>query len=216
MEFIFQITQYNSDTLADEVAAALEKQVELNSRKRLPAIWRFTDRINSRQASQKIIKQRLLRTKIYGIFMTVMGIFLLVPGLMEPRELLMPLIAGIIGTITGVGCIFPWRKRPNRKFHKIAEKLVANMRKLLDETTETPLSVSFTVEGMNLLNKSLIAYQDFETIIEAESIYFLVWQERVTILQKRDLLMEQSEEFLDFLEEMTSLQRVTIEFAYNN
>lgn len=210
MEFIFQITQYNSDVLDDEVAAALEKQLELNSRKKLPAMWRFIDRNNSRRASERVIKQRTILRKIYGIFMTVIGIYLLVPGLLEPMELLEPLIIGIISVLTGVGFIWPWRKRTNRKLHKIAEKLLSGFRIPLDETTDTPLLVRFTVEGMSLLNKSLIAYQDFQTIIEVENIFFLVWLDKVTILQKKDLVAERSESFLTFLEEMTSLQRIII------
>lgn len=210
MEFVFQITQFNSDVLEDEVAAALEKQLELYSRKRLPAMWRFIDRNNSRRASEGVIEQRKILRKIYGIILTVMGIFLLVPGLIEPRELLAPLIAGIISVVTGVGCIWPWRKRSNRKIHKIAEELLAGKRKPLDETTETTLLVRFTAEGMSFPNNSLIAYQDFQTIIEVESIYFLVWLDKVTILQKKDLVVERSEAFLAFLEEMTSLQRITV------
>jgi hypothetical protein len=209
MEFIFQITQYTSDVLDDEVAAALEKQVELNSRKRLPAMWHFIDRFNSRRASEKVIKRRRILRKIYGILMTAMGIFLLVPGLIEPRELLVPLITGILSVVIGVGCLWPWRKRSNRKLHKIAEKLLAGVRKPLDEIANTPLMVRFTEEGMSLLNKSLIEYKDFQTIIEADSIYYLVWQERVTILQKKDLGMERTEAFLAFLEEMTNLHRIT-------
>jgi len=40
------------------------------------------------------------------------------------------------------------------------------------------------VEGMSLLNNSLISYQDFQSIIEAESIYFIVWQGKITIFKK--------------------------------
>jgi hypothetical protein len=211
MEFIFQISQYNSDVaFKDEVAAALEKQLELNSRKRLPAMWRFIDRNNNRRASEGVMKHRTFLRRIYGILLTVLGVILLIPGLMDPRELLAPLIAGIISVVTGVGCIWPWRKRSNNKFHKIAEDLLANMRKSLNETTETPLLVQFTAEGMLLPHNSLISYQDFQTIIEVKSIYFLVWLEKVTILQKKDLVMESSEVFLAFLEEMTSLPVVKI------
>lgn len=210
MEYIFRITQYNADALEDEVAAALKLRLELYSRKRLPALWRFVDRNNSRRASEGVIKRWSIISKIYGIVMVVMGIILLVPGLLDPRELLVPLIAGMISVVFGVGCIWPWRKQSNRKFHKIAENLLAGMRKPLEETTEAPLLVRFTEEGMSLPNNSFIAYQDFQTIIEVDSIYFLIWRDKVTILQKKDLVEERQEAFLAFLEEMTSLQRITV------
>ncbi|MBP1754686.1 MAG: hypothetical protein H6Q59_1084 [Firmicutes bacterium] len=210
MEYIFQITQYDTDDLEDEVAAALEKQLEIYSRKRFLAMWRFVDRNNSRRASQKVIKKRTILRNIYGILLTVMGIFLLVPGLIDPKELLLPLIAGIISMIIGVGCIWPWRRKSNRKFHKIAEELLSGIRKSLDETSDTSLLVRFTEEGMSLLNNSMIAYQDFHTIIDAKNIFFLVWLDKVTILQKKDLVEESQEAFLAFLEEMTGLQRIIV------
>ena len=210
MEFIFRITQYNTDELEDEVAAALEKQVEINSRKRFPAMWRYIDRNNSRRAPEKVIKIRAILRKIYGIIMTAMGIILLVPGLMDTKELLLPLITGIISVVVGVGCVWPWRKRSNRKFHKLAEKLLDGFKKSLKEATETSLEVRFTEDGMNLLNLSLISYQDFQTMIEVENIYFLVWREKVTILQKMDLALGSPETFLSYLEEKTGLKRLTV------
>ena len=209
MEFIFRITQYKSEALEDEVAVSLEKQLELNSRKKLPAMWRYIDRINSRLAPKGVIKQRKILRKIYGSLLILMGVFLLVPGLMEPKELLVPLIAGLISVTTGLVCVLPRRKRSNRKFYKIAEELLAGMGNPIDVTTETPLLVHFTAEGMKLPNNSLTLYRDFQSIIEAESIFFLVWQEKVTILQKKDLVGEGSETFLTFMEEMTGLQRIT-------
>lgn len=228
MEFIFRITQYNVEDLEDEVATALDKQSELYSRKRLPAIWNFVDRFNNWVASKRVTKHRSFLRILYGIIMTVMGIILLVPGLMEPSELLVALIAGIISVTIGIGCLWSRRKRSKCKFHKKADKLRTGMRKRsnpklhkmayellvgirksLEITTDTTLTVRFTLEGMSLLSDTLVVYQDFQTI-ESVNIYFLVWQDKVTILQKKDLLERSVEEFLAFLEEMTSLQRITV------
>lgn len=211
MEFIFRIIQYNADELVNEVALALEKQVELNSRKRLPDMWRFIDRLNSRRAPEGVLKKRAILRKGYGILLTGMGLFLLIPGMMEPRELLLPLIVGTISVVVGVGCVWPWRRRSNRRFHKVAEELLTGLRKPLKEANESSLLVRFTEEGMSLPNNSLVAYQDFHTVIETERIYFLVWQEKVTILQKMDLVEEATEAFLSFLEMNTGLQRITLD-----
>ena len=51
------------------------------------------------------MKQKVL--KILSIICLCCGIFLFVPGLMEPEELRVPLYAGAIGIGTGVGGCFP-------------------------------------------------------------------------------------------------------------
>lgn len=209
MEYSFKITQYNADTLVDEVAAALEKQVELNSRAKLPAIWSFIDKSSSRRADEGVIRRRKIVRKIYGIILLVLGIFLLLPGLMKPKELLLPLIVGIISAVIGILQILPW-KSSKRKFRKIAEKLLAGNKKMVDEDVKKALAVHFKNEGMFLPNHSIIAYSDFQNIIETENIYFLVWQGKVTILQKKDLAKEKPEKFLNFLEKKTNLHRITI------
>lgn len=229
MEFRFHITKYNVDQLEDEVATALDKQAELYSRKRFPAIWKFIDRINKWVASRKASKHKSIIRILYGIVMTVMGIILLGPGLMEPGELFLLLITGIISVTIGVGCLWPRRKqlknefdikedklhvgvkkRTNRKLHKMAHDLLVGIRKSVELTTDTTVTVDFTLEGMSLLGNTLVAYQDFQTIIEGVNIYFLVWQDKVTILQKKDLLERSVEDFLTFLEEMTRLQGIKI------
>ncbi len=73
MEFIFRVTQYNTDDLVNEVAIALEKQLEINSRKKLPSVWRFIDHHRSHRAPEGTIKKRSIRAKIYGIILTGYG-----------------------------------------------------------------------------------------------------------------------------------------------
>ncbi len=134
----------------------------------------------------------------------------MIPGLTYPSELMMPLIAGLISVLVGVGCIWQWKKDSNRKFHKLAEKLLAGTKRPWSDTTDTSLLVRFTTDGMMLPNDSIVLYQEFQTIIEAKHIYFLVWLDKVTILQKKDIVEEVPETFAEFLEEMTGLTRVSV------
>jgi len=103
MEFIFVLTKYNDVSFKPQVSKALEKRAELVSRKGHPKIWKFTDRMNSkRKASEEVLKKRRSRY-IYGIILLLLGFFLLIPSLMEPKEMLIPLL---VGTFTvGIGIL---------------------------------------------------------------------------------------------------------------
>lgn len=91
-------------------------------------------------------------------------------------------------------------KKPSHKFHAAAVKLLATA-----QTSEQLGDVSFTQEGMNLPNEEVISYDCFKTIVDTENIYLLIWKDRVTILQKRDLLNGAHDDFLQFLEKKTNL-----------
>lgn len=95
MENIFQLTPYSVDELLPQLSRILEKRTELTSRQRLPAIWRFTDRLNSKsKASEAVLKRRRILCLVWGVAMTIMGVILFAPGLMEPETLTVPLIVG--------------------------------------------------------------------------------------------------------------------------
>lgn len=201
MEFLFQISKYNQDNLELQLSKALDKLAELNSRKRLPWLWKYIDRLNTvPKAPMPVLRRRAVRYKIYGVILLIMGIYLLIPGLMEPKKLLVPLISGAISVSFGLVCLLPREKKPSRKFHAAAVKLLATA-----QTSEQLGDVSFTQEGMNLPNEEVISYDCFKTIVDTENIYLLIWKDRVTILQKRDLLNGAHDDFLQFLEKKTNL-----------
>lgn len=205
MEFIFLVSQYDQNDLEEQLSRALEKQTELNSRKQLPSFWRFIDHHNKSRVSESKLRRRNIRYKIYGIAILAMGIFLLVPGLLEPTKLRIPLITGVIAVVTGLACLWPWRKRSNARFRKGAIKLLSSLQSF-EQTKNAPVLARFAPEGMILPNATVISYSDFNTLIETESIYFLVWNGRVTVLQKRDLIEGTLKDFLFFLEEKTGLK----------
>ena len=199
MEFVFQISENNQDNL--ELSKALEKLTELNSRQSLQWLWKYIDRLDAvPKASIPVLRRRAVRYKLFGVILLVLGILLLVPGLMEPSELLVPLISGAISMLLGLVCFLPRQKKPSRKFHTAAIKLLAST-----QTSEKLGNVSFTQEGMKLPDGEVISYDCFNTIVETESIYLLIWKDRVTVLQKRDLLNGAHEDFLRILKEKTNL-----------
>ena len=200
MEFLFRISEYNQDNLELQLSKALNKLTELNSRESLPWLWKSIDRLDAvPKASMQVLRRRAVRYKIFGVLLFVLGVFLLVPSLIEPRELLVPLVSGAIFVLLGLVCFLPRQKKPP-KFHAAAVKLLA-----LAQTSEQLGDVSFSQDGMKLPEGEVISYDCFNTIVETENIYLLIWKDRVTVLQKRDLLNGTHEEFLRILEEKTNL-----------
>ena len=97
-EYRFVLTPYDP-SLADELSRALEKRTELSSRKKYPGLWRQTDRLhayNERTGSAGTGKGRKIFRTVLTIVLLLLGLFLLIPGLMDPKNLKGPLIVGIL------------------------------------------------------------------------------------------------------------------------
>ena len=140
--FCFQLTPYDTQRLLPQVSKALEKRTELISRERYPALWKITDRISGGKPAQP---RSRLRTKCMAVLCLVLGIFLFVPGVTDPQELLVPLIAGALAIIIGI--LYLWRSRKHRKnpFDRSAQKLLAGKETL---STQSPVTVTFSENGM--------------------------------------------------------------------
>ena len=105
----FQITPLD-ERLRPQVSRALEKRTELISRQVCPKLWELTDRLNSVEKRPWAVREnRRRRRSFLGIWNWLLGEFLLLPGLMEPRELLIPLAAGAVCFAAGVVTL--WRNR---------------------------------------------------------------------------------------------------------
>ena len=218
MEFIFQISTYNRCDLEEQLGWALDRRAELISRQRLPRIWKGIDWLNSHsKATASVSRGRAIRYKIYNIILVALGIFLLVPGLMEPQKLMLPFIFGAIATLWGIGSLVlfrknthkrvqgapekPWRKNLNKRYQSASVKLLKGLQSLeLDD--KSPFYVSFTEKDMLIGDKEIIPYLHFNAIVETKDLYLITWSERVIVLKKGDMTVGTHREFITFLEKM--------------
>ena len=76
--------------MEEELAAALEKRTEIVSRAEYPKMWKATDALN-RYAARGGKRRGPLR-KVLSWVLILAGLFLAIPGMMEPKELRIPLI----------------------------------------------------------------------------------------------------------------------------
>ena len=183
--FSFQISPYNIDKLLSQTSRALEKRTELVSRKQCPGLWKFTDQFNAAFQMQTRSK---LRTKFMSIICLVLGVFLFVPGVMEPQELIVPLLVGLLAIGAGIGGLWRGRKHKENPFDKSA-RLLLEKRDIF--TAEQTIVVSFSETEMSVTVGSnrteQVPYRNFEYVIETPDIFLLFYDTRVTVLQKSDL-----------------------------
>lgn len=210
MEFAFRLSPYDQPDLQRQLAIALDKRTEMISRRKYPRIWRVTDWINRGQGYSA------LKTRWLGLPLLLLGIVLLVPGLMDPKGLTVLLFTGAFATVLGLMRLLGVGKSKADKakkvppqFYAAAEKLLSGLQaELMDEAN--PVTVRFSDECMALGDEMKIPYDGFDAIVQTPALYLLTWQERVTVLQRLDLVDAGAQEFVNFLQQKTGLEIVDI------
>lgn len=207
--FIFSMKSYDAETLSNQVAWMLEKRTELASRKKFPGLWKLTDKLNSVKRTQSAEEKhrRESRRRFGGLFL-VMGIFLFVPGIIQPKELPGPLVVGLLAILLGAWYL----QRDDRKeagFEKKAKKLLesnnASMKnqKLRLVFSETELALSGAGEDKR------ISYDSIECVLKTADLFGLIYDNQLVLLQKKELLLGTTEEFEKRLEEKVHVYKNT-------
>ena len=196
--YVFRITAMGEEYLP-QISYALEKRTELLSRNQYPGMWKTTDKL--RASVREPSKGRRIFRKILSIICLCCGIFLFVPGLMEPEELRVPLYAGAIGIGTGVGGLLGGKIKRKNPFDKSA-RLLLEQRKTTDDA-----KVIFDENGMTIAaggGEELVPYDKMEYIVEAEGMLLLTFDEKVIAVKKADMICGDMEGFYTFITEQTN------------
>ncbi|MBR5571992.1 MAG: hypothetical protein IKV99_05065 [Oscillospiraceae bacterium] len=188
--FTFHISNYDIHKLRHQLSLALEKRSALLSRERFPQLWSVTDKLNA-QNEARHYQPVLSRGK--SILFLLLGIVLAVPGLMNPQERLVLLLFGIVGIFAGIRGLLDTGnrmiKRMKKRFDLSAKQLLAGKERL---TEKDLIDITFSEEGISFPagenERETISFDSFESVIEAEDLYLLVFESNVIVLQKADLL----------------------------
>ena len=193
----FQITLYDTESLLQQVSKALEKRTEFVSRERYPSLWENIDKLN---AVSKGKRRSSLRSKVMSIICLVLGVFLFVPGLIKPQELLVPLLVGAFAIVIGIVYLCIGRKGKKNPFDKSARRLLMGKDTI---SAKQSIMVSFSESGMEIRaddkEPQHIPYSDFESMIETEDLFLFVHDTRITVLQKKDLTSNGITDFRNFI-----------------
>ena len=204
------VTEEEKAVFTPQLAMALDKRLELHSRRIMPGLWAVTDRLNRMpRASEAVRKRRRVRYRIYGVILLILGLLLLVPGLMEPKELAAPLAVGALATVSGILYLRPRRNGPRRRERKQAEQLLAAM------AGSGNGDVAFAEEGVSVrAGESLrqIPYVEMDAVIETKDLLVLSFSKAsALILKKRDMIEGEPAALLPFLAERTGLAPAKID-----
>ncbi|NMA66824.1 MAG: YcxB family protein [Clostridiaceae bacterium] len=199
-EFIFNITPINCSVFLEEISSALEKRTELISRARNPKTWAYTDKLNAKEKSpETVLKKRRAFRKIVSVINLTLGIILFVPGLMEPKELLTPLIVGAFAITAGIVGLFGKRGNRKNQFLKPAKLLLQGKDTIIAGENQ----IVFSENQMKIVTSHtgavVIPYSEFEYIIETKNAFLLTYQGNATILQKKDFQENALQDFCDFV-----------------
>ena len=196
-KYNFQITPYDTESLLQQVSKALEKRTEFVSRERYPSLWENIDKLN---AVSKGKRRSSLRSKVMSIICLVLGVFLFVPGLMKPQELLVPLLVGAFAIVIGIVYLYIGRNGKKNPFDKSARLLLMGKDTI---SAKQSIMVSFSESGMEIRaddkEPKHIPYSDFESMIETEDLFLFVHDTRITVLQKKDLTSNDITDFRNFI-----------------
>ena len=129
-EFVFVPTHYSPE-LQSELAKALRARTEIVSRKKNPKLWRMTDGVNrfaeECRADDPLLKRRGIVRTVLSVILAAAGVFLLVTGLMEPKNMTL-LVTGVIALVIAAARFLP---RPDadmtRQFQKSAALLLKSL-----------------------------------------------------------------------------------------
>lgn len=197
MDFVFELTGYQDETFKTQVSRVLEKRTELISRNKYPGLWKYTDKLNSKdKAPEEVMKNRRGRYMVYGIILLLLGLFLFIPSLLKPKEMLIPLLVGASAVGYGILNIKSGIKSKKVKpssFDKAAMKLYSEYENI------SSVTVTFTDDKVRLPGEVTIDYSEIEKVFITEDFFIMFWNERITVLQKKDLCSLSMEEFISFI-----------------
>lgn len=203
--FIFSMKPYDIDAFSTQTGWMLEKRTELASRKKLPGLWKLTDKLNAvPRAPEAELKRRRESRRRWGGLLLVMGIFLFVPGIMKPQELPVPLVAGFLAIVLGVLYL---RKEDRKKnaYEKKAKKLLENMNPSMESQKLRLVFGDAELAMSGAGDDKKIAYAGMECTLETEGLFGLIYDNQIVLLQKKELLLGTAEEFSKQLAEKTEL-----------
>jgi len=205
--FIFSMKPYDVNTLFPQVAQILQKRVEIASRKKLPGLWKITDKLNAvPRAPEAELKRRKERQRRWGGLLLVMGIFLFVPGVMKPQELPVPLVAGFIAIVMGMLYL---RKgdRKKKSLEKKAKQLLEKMNASMEGQKLRLIFYDAELAITGVGDDKKISYANMECALETADLFGLIYENQIVLLQKKELLLGNAEDLIKALKEKTIYEK---------
>lgn len=214
MTYSFKIEKMNIQENLSDVSMGLKKLNELMSREDFPNLWKYTDKLNERNSKKS---ENSIRKRISGLLFIALGIFLLVPGIMRPQELLAPLIFGLIAILVGIKKLV--KIKVKNPFDKSARLLLENINNYIDGKIvtvaflEDRMEIPIIVLNTGKREDEVVTYSEFKYIIENRNMFLLVYNDKALVLDKNNLMPNNLEDFCEFISSKVTYIGVTKEIV---
>lgn len=208
MEFIFRLSGYDDPSLDEETVQLLSKRLEARSREEVPGLWKVIDGLNAYAAKDSGREKRRRRYRIWGVILIALGIFVLVPGLVEPRTPVL-IAAGVVGIVFGFLHFLPIGEKSSSasaaSCRREAAKLLSQRRGVDWSLPENRTELRFDGAGLSVLageKEDAVPYGEMTAVYETERLWLLLCGgEQAILLQKKDLTKGDAAEFAPCLRE---------------
>lgn len=204
MEFIFKTESFNIFNFKfaeEQLVEPLKKITELNSRKKVAALWKIVDGLNRRKkhVSKEVINRRIKRYRIWGFLIVLMSLFLFIPSITSPKELLVPLIVSSITMVIGLFFVFSCSGSYDKRLKKSAHLLVKSLENVKN------YDIAFKDDGIDLNKADFIKYSDIKLLTKTQDFYVIFYRENVTVFPINTLNNFSNDLFEEFLFDKTGL-----------
>lgn len=205
MKFVFDLSSYDEPALDRETALLMEQRLEAYSRRSVPGLWELTDKLNNFTAVGPGRERRIRRYRIYGVILVLLGLFAMLPGLMEPRQWDVVLCGGLAMLVGVMNLLLP-RKRKVKKASKASEAAAAELLTRMRNVYWVGVQVSFDEAGQysrrGAEQLKPVPYGEIWGVFESSHAWPVVYgPDRGTLLQKKDLISGDPQNFCSFLRE---------------
>lgn len=202
--YIFKIGNYETPSLCAETERLLCKRLETCSRKILPKVWKLTDAANAYAANGPRREKRAVRYRVYGGIFLALGIFVLVPGLLEPQNPVL-IFTGALALLAGAAeFALAGKRRASpmpQSCQKEAKKLIEKLRAA--DFEKNPVEINFDDCGMAICadgDEQKVSYEKMKAVFEEEHLWLLIYDnEKALLLQKCDLASGDADKFTAFI-----------------
>jgi len=203
MKFTFLLSPYeerNKSQLFD----ALKKLAEMKSRKACPKMWAGIDKLDAvPRVSKSTSEKRRKRYKVYGVFLIILGLFAIIPGVMAPKELLAVLISGTAAFLLGIVYLFEPQINSDKSLHKETERIWSGYKALHEGKRAT---VVFKDTGIWENDQMLVSFAELLQAVFSQDMILLNWKKGFILLQKKDLQDADAVQFLEFMKSHPTLE----------
>lgn len=211
-QFIFQVGSVDQEVIAPQVSAALERRLEIRNQQMMPKRNAVDPKTMTKEQQEAMRKRERMKKIIWGVVLAALGLYLFVPSLKQPKEMILQLIVGALAIVMGLNNLLRGGKQKDKpkdkaKFDNAAKEFLEAQ---AESIKDKKLQVAFFDEEIVMISGELeeldqetVAYSDVEVALETKDVFLLTHNGRGVLLQKKDIIFGELNEFREFLAEKT-------------